>query len=283
MMGPAAKIRDYLDGLSLSVNYGPVGISYAEKKKVTPDIFRFKEDLISISGALKVPYLIMLDNAEQLLAIRGAMFELRNIFQMLQSVDGVRCMLVLSGKETLFADMHSASEPAVRFFWGIELGPLSREETHEALTKPLAGSGVVFDKDCMDRIFDMTGGHPYFVQVFAYNLFSARTGDRITLADLKQNYSRILTYLGKRLFESVYSRTSRNERKILHAFVQSEKTMLSNTEIAQLSGVKSSNLYLKNLSDATTPLLVRVERGRYSLFPPLFAEYIRNLLPGDPV
>jgi len=277
MSGAAVKIREFLEGLSLSVNYGPVGISYSDKKKVNPDMFRFKEDLISISGTLDVPYLIMLDNAEQLLAIKGAIFELRNIFQMIQSADGIRCMLILSGKETLFADMRSASEPAVRFFWGIDLGPFSREETYEAITKPLTGTGIVFEDACMDRIFELTRGHPYFVQVFAYNLFSSKTGVRITVADLEQNFSRILAYLGKRLFESIYSRTSQNERKILQAFVLSHKDLLSNTEIAELSGVKSVNIYLKNLSGSPAPLLSRVERGKYSLFHPLFAEYLKNI------
>lgn len=277
MTGAAARIREFLEGLSLSAHYGPVGISFAEKKRERPDVFRFREDLISIARTIDTPYLIMLDNAEHLLSIKGALFELRNIFQTIQSTDGVRCMLVLSGKESLFADMHSASEPAARFFWGIELGPFSREETREAIIKPLAGTDVVFDDACMDRIYDLTRGHPYFVQVFAYNLFSTRTGDRITPADLEQNHARILSYLGKRLFESVYLRTSRNEKKVLHAFVVSGRDLLSNTEIAELSGVKSTNIYLKNLSGSSTPLLIRIERGKYSLFHPLFVEYLKNI------
>ena len=277
MNGVAAKIQEFLEGLSLSVNYGPIGISYYEKKKVTPNMFKFKEDLISISRTLDTPYLIMLDNAEQLLSIKGAIFELRNIFQMIQSVDNVRCMLILSGKETLFADMRSASEPAVRFFWGIELEPFSREETKEALTKPLKDTDIVFEDACMDKIFDLTQGHPYFVQVFAYNLFSTRTSTRIAVEDLEQNYTRILTYLGKRLFESIYSRVSLNERKVLGAFLNTDKNTLSNSEIAELSGVKSVNIYLKNLSDSATPLLLRVDRGKYTLFHPLFAEYLKTL------
>jgi len=202
---------------------------------------------------------------------------LRNIFQMIQSVDNVRCMLILSGKETLFADMRSASEPAVRFFWGIELEPFSREETKEALTKPLKDTDIVFEDACMDKIFDLTQGHPYFVQVFAYNLFSTRTSTRIAVEDLEQNYTRILTYLGKRLFESIYSRVSLNERKVLGAFLNTDKNTLSNSEIAELSGVKSVNIYLKNLSDSATPLLLRVDRGKYTLFHPLFAEYLKTL------
>jgi hypothetical protein len=196
---------------------------------------------------------------------------------MIQAADQVRCMLVLSGRESLFADMRSASEPAARFFWGIELSPFSREETHEAIEKPLAGTGVLFDSACMDRIFDLTQGHPYFVQVFAYNLFSVRAGDRITPADLENNYPRILAYLGKRMFMGVYARASANERKILHAFAASRRDVMTNSEIAALSRVKSTNIYLKNLSESPAPLLVRAGRGRYSLFHPLFAEYLKNI------
>ncbi len=219
----------------------------------------------------------MLDNAEQLLAIKGAIFELRNIFQMIQSIDNIRCMLILSGKETLFADMRSASEPAVRFFWGIELGPFTIEEMKEAIEKPLKDTSIVFEGECTEKIYELTLGHPYFVQVFAYNLFSNRAGDIITRKDLEQNYSRILTYMGKRLFESIYSRASMNERKILCAFLKADTKMLSNPEIAELSGVKSVNIYLKNMSVPTAPVLVRVERGKYALFHPLFKEYLRTI------
>jgi hypothetical protein len=277
MKSPAAKVLEFLEGLSLSVNYGPVGISYYEKKKLAPNMLKFKEDLISISHAIDTPYLIMLDNAEQLLTIKGAIFELRNIFQMIQSVDNVRCMLILSGKETLFADMRSASEPAVRFFWGIELEPFMAEETLEAIEKPLKNSGIIFDDECMKKIFELTHGHPYFVQVFAYNLFSTRSGDRITKKDLEQNYNRILTYMGKRLFNSIYAQASMNERKILCAFLKTDTEMLSNPEIADLSGVKSANIYLKNMSSPTAPVLRRVERGKYALFHPLFKEYLKTI------
>ncbi len=81
------KAKEFLDSLSLSVNYGPIGVSFYERKKATPNTMKFREDLISIYEQIKFPYLIMLDNAEHLLNIKGSIFELRNIFQTTQSVE----------------------------------------------------------------------------------------------------------------------------------------------------------------------------------------------------
>lgn len=271
-----AKAKEFLESLSLSVNYGPIGVSFYERKKATPNTIKFREDLISIHKQIKSPYLIMLDNAEQLLNIKGSVFELRNIFQMLQSMDGVNSMLILSGKETLFSDIHSVSEPAVRFFWGIELREFTYEETKEAIEKPLKNTSINFSEECIWKIHELSQGHPYFVQVFAYNLFSLGK-NKISLNDLESNYSRILDFLGKRLFEGLYRNVSLNERKVILAFTKSEKEILTNVEISELSRVKSVNRYLKTLSELRQPILLKTERGRYNLFHPLFKEYLRQV------
>lgn len=272
-----SRVRDLLETLSFSVQYGPIGISIAERKRANPNIMKFKDDLVSIHRQTKVPYLVMLDNAEYLLRMRGAIFELRNIFQTLQSLDGTPSMLILSGKETLFSDIHSASEPAVRFFWGIELGPFILQETREAIERPLIGTSVKFTEDCVQAIHTLSCGHPYFVQVFAYHLFSLRTSDKITTSDLEHNYPSLMNYLGKRLFGSLYANLSATEREVMGAFSLSDKDVLTNTEIGFLCKVKSVNKHLKVLSELPHPVLSRRERGKYSLFHPLFKEYMRTV------
>ncbi len=275
------KIMEFLEGLSLSVNYGPVGISFYEKKKATPNTIKFRDDLASIHKSIGVPYIIMLDNAEQLLNIKGALFELRNTFQTLQSMEDVNCMLILAGKDTLFSDIVSASEPAVRFFWGIELNPFTYDETKEAIEKPLSGTGVKFSEDCIRKIHEFSEGHPYFVQVFAYNLFALRKADHIAASDIEKNHHTILDFLGKRLFEGLYMKMNAGERRIVSVFVNSSKGILTNSEVLKYSGIRSANKYLKELSEAMHPILLKSERGKYKLFHPLFKEYLRMKKVGE--
>jgi hypothetical protein len=191
-------------------------------------------------------------------------------------MDKVRCMLILAGRESLFSDIRSVSEPAVRFFWAVDLKPFEYNETKEAIKKPLKNSSITFDDDCIRKIHELSQGHPYFVQVFAYNLFSFRENDKITLEDLNKNYSQVLSYVGMRLFDSLYNNISLNEQEVIQGFTKSEKDILSNTEISELTNVKSVNRYLKNLSDMKPAVLIKEDRGRYKLFHPLFKEYLKR-------
>lgn len=275
--GLSTKAKDFLSGLSLSVSYGPIGLDFSKRKGIPPNTVKFKEDLIRIYQEVKCPFLIMLDNAEQLLNIKGSIFEFRNIFQMLQSMDEVRCMLILAGRETLFSDMRSVSEPAVRFFWGIELKPFTYDETKEAIVKPLVKSKIKFDEECVQRVHEISQGHPYFVQVFAYNLYLLRKGNKITLSDLNSNFNSILNFLGKRLFDSLLSIITPRERAVVLAFTKFKKEVVTNTELANVVDVKSINQYLIRLSEIRFPIVIRLERGRYKLFHPLFKEYLKTM------
>lgn len=275
--GLSAKTKDFLSGLSLSASYGPVGIGFTKRKELPPDTIKLRDDLIKVYKEINCPFLIMLDNAEQLLNIKGSIFELRNIFQTLQSMDDVRCMLILSGKETLFSDIRSVSEPAVRFFWGIKLEPFTYEETKEAIEKPLIDSDVSFDEECIKRIHELSQGHPYFVQVFAYNLYMLWERDEITMNDLNSNFNRILNFLGTRLFDSLMNMITPTERNVVMGFAKADKDALTNTELSKLVKVKSINQYLIRLSDLRIPIIIKLERGKYKLYHPLFKEYLRQL------
>ncbi len=276
--GLSAKAKEFLSGISLSTSYGPIGLDFSKRREMPQNTIKFREDLIKIYREVKCPFLIMVDNAEQLLNIKGSVFELRNIFQMLQSMDEVKCMLILAGRETLFSDMRSVAEPAVRFFWGIELKPFTLEETREAIEKPLISSEIKFDEECIRRIHEISQGHPYFVQVFAYNLYTFRKGNEITLSDLNSNFNLILNFLGRRLFDSLLGIITPKERAIVLAFTKFKHDVVTNTELARVAEVKSINQYLIRLSEMQFPIVIRLERGRYRLFHPLFREYLKTMI-----
>ncbi len=279
--GMSAKAKDLLEGMSLAVSYGPIGVGFAKTKDAPPDTIKFKSDMTKIYNEIGCPFIIMLDNAEQLLNIKGALFELRNIFQMIQSMDGVRCMLILSGRETLFSDIRSASEPAARFFWGIELQPFTGSETRDAIEKPLRGTGVKFAEECIAKIQKLTQGHPYFVQVFAYNLYSLRKTDTVTVEDMNLNFGRILSFLGRRIFDSLFANITSVEKEIVLGFGKIDADVATNAEISNASKVKGVNQYLTRLSEMNFPMICKVERGKYKLFHPLFKEYLRMKKVGE--
>jgi Tol biopolymer transport system component len=64
----------------------------------------------------------------------------------------------------------SLLNPALASLPSLELEPFTLEETEETLLRPATGR-LTFDFAAMRRIWQLTSGHPYFVQLFGYLLF----------------------------------------------------------------------------------------------------------------
>ncbi|MBC7262397.1 MAG: PD40 domain-containing protein, partial [Chloroflexi bacterium] len=68
----------------------------------------------------------------------------------------------------------------------------SLEESEELLLKPVKGR-MSYEFEALRRIWQLTSGHPYFVQLFGYVLFAARSGrGRIGLPDVEKAISDVL-------------------------------------------------------------------------------------------
>ena len=55
--------------------------------------------------------------------------------------------------------------PLARYFMSrVELGPLSKDETRDTIIKSLAGTGVAFSAEVIERVFEYTEGHPFEIR-----------------------------------------------------------------------------------------------------------------------
>ncbi|MCK4249243.1 MAG: ATP-binding protein, partial [Candidatus Omnitrophica bacterium] len=134
------KIKRFFDEYQISI--GLPGASLKANKKASPSSLEARDELKRIWNNISqgVPaVIIMMDEAEQLESIEGSLQFLRNIFGRL-SEEKCGYMLVLSGKLTLFKQIKKIHSPLARFFNPITLKELTKEETVEAIEKPLSDS-----------------------------------------------------------------------------------------------------------------------------------------------
>ena len=275
--GLSSKVIDALDTVSLTIKYGGFGVGIKKEEDVTPSTIKFEEDLTKIYKQIDTPFLIMLDNIEEIFRFKGSLFSLRNVFQMLQSIKGnIRCMLIIAGKESLFKDIISVSEPVARFFWAVDLKWFEEDETKEAVLMALKDTGVVFDDDVISIIHEKSEGHPYFVQAISYVLYRNTSSDNVRMKDFTQNYKDVVNFLGFRLFKSLFESVTKTEQSILLGFLKNEKDVVSNKELKKITRMDNVNTFLKRLNEHPIPLVLKEERGRYRLFHPLFKEYLKR-------
>jgi len=74
----------------------------------------------------------------------------------------------------LCAPIKFIGSPFYVFFANISLKPFTREEAEELIDKALKGTGIEFSKADRDFVFEVSGGHPHWLQNACFKLFEKK-------------------------------------------------------------------------------------------------------------
>jgi len=73
-----------------------------------------------------------------------------------------------------------AGSPFYNIFTFVHLGKFSREEAEELIDKYLAGTGITFDQEDREFLWQVSEkGHPYLLQVACFNLFEGKLSGEV--------------------------------------------------------------------------------------------------------
>ena len=202
-----------------------------------------------------------------------AYFTLRNTFQELARRE-CNFSLVMTGPKMLFKDVVDLAEPFTRFFHQFYLGLFTLDGTREAINKRISASKLKlgFSEDAIRLIHEKSKGHPYFVMLIAYELVNLiSTRKRVTQREFDKLWPRIVSLLEKNVFVNRLEEGSEREKEVLLKIAAIDKEWVSPSDIKGISGVTQ---YVSRLEQKG--LLLKKERGLYSLFHPLFKEYLQR-------
>ena len=81
--------------------------------------------------------------------------------------------IMIAGPSELLGELPERQSPFVRLFTGFvnRLEPFTREETKEALSKPLEGTGIEWSDEAIEVVQSESWGHPYLVVCTAEQAF----------------------------------------------------------------------------------------------------------------
>jgi AAA-like domain len=131
-----------------------------------------------------IKIVLILDEAERLFVtdrlaagvLRAALTQNENI------------VAVLAGSSRLLtSDENDPNSPLLNIFTPLLLPPLSKKET-ESLVRELSKQvGVSYEPSALERLYDLSGGIPYYVQIIGYRLIELarlETKDTVTAKDI---------------------------------------------------------------------------------------------------
>jgi hypothetical protein len=210
---------------------------------------------------------------------------LLDVFQSLQRKN-VPFMLALVGLPTLFPKLVEARTFAERMFRVVFLDPLNRDETFQAIKKPMESCPIKIAEESLDKIWETTHGYPYFVQYVCRELYdvwaqSINAGKKPTAIPSME----ITRKLDTDFFSGRWARTTDRQRELLSIVARlpncdSEFSVQEVIEHTINKGLEkpfgSSHVNQMFTSLTESGLIYKNRHGKYSFAVPLLGEFIRR-------
>lgn len=219
---------------------------------------------------------IMVDDIHYLLTEgwKGSLYDLRTDIQTL-SAEGTKYLFVITGPTFIYPEMHVLAEPFTRLFEKFELGNFDLTGTREAITKPLRVDGIPLkiSDDVIEQIHVLTDGHPFFIASMMRDILRTCRKRNLTLEKFEEIRQSLIKHLAKSKFQDDFNKATNAEKMILSRCAKLEEKIFSPSDVKG----KSQTKLFERLSKKE--LLIKLERGKYSLYHPMFAEYLRNIEP----
>ena len=267
----------FFEGFEFTLTFKEFGVKVGRKQADAALQAVFREKLKQIWGKISdsVPAVVLLvDEAEIIEAIPGALMFLREVFSRLGE-EKCGYMLVLSGKLAFPEEMTERFSPLARFFHPVQLKSLSAQECALLLKKELHGTGIAFDDEVAGMAARDSEGHPYVLVAIAYILYEnlPEGEDIVTPRLYNAMQAKITATLGAEFFGVIYRKARPAGAAILREIARQGGE-------AQLSEIIKA---LKKPQGSVSPVvaelveqgaLVRKGRARYALFHGMFKGYL---------
>ncbi|HMK47997.1 MAG TPA: P-loop NTPase fold protein [Methanocella sp.] len=223
-------------------------------------------------GGVKLA-VIMLDDIHYALLGQGnarLLYDLRTAMQTLSAAD-TQYMFIITGPVDLYPVIRDKAEPFTRLFERFDLKPFDIEGTRQLIERPLFTECIrlEIDEAVVYRIYQITGGHPYFLTLAMRDILDMKREGRLTLARFERLRPELIRHFARIKFRDDLGRASNTERKLLFQMA----VFSSAVAPSELDGSGTVRLLDRLVKKE---LVVKVARGKYRLYNPLFREYLKN-------
>ena len=189
-------------------------------------------------------------------------------------------VLVGAGLPQLRGRTGRAKSYAERLFEFPEVGSLSPEHARAALSKPASTEGVEFEESALDRIVEVTGGYPYFLQEWGKHVWDGASASPITLADVESATQLAVASLDESFFRVRFDRLTPAEKRYLRAMAQLGPGPHRSGDIADALQRKVTSLGPVRSKLIEKGMIWSPSHGDTAFTVPLFDEFMQRIMPG---
>ena len=277
MVERMSKFGEWIKSLQPIFAYKGVSLTIERKKIVGEKILH--DNLNKIWENTKQDYsaiVLLIDEAEALENIEGALPFLRDVFQRLSAT--ANYMVVLCGKLNFKERMAESFSPLNRFFPTTELFELKDKEIREYVNKKLKSVNVEITNQVLNELAKTSEGHPYVVVSMCYTIFkSLGDGNKITEEVFKRALPLIKGRLEQDYFISLFHPlTPRGKKTLLEIAKNLDKLDFTFKEAVSFFDLEGNQVspYIQELW--RKGCINKPKRGHYEIFHTLFLNFLKE-------
>lgn len=210
-------------------------------------------------------------------------YPLSTLLDLFQSIQrkGIPYMLLLTGLPTLFPKLVEARTYAERMFHVVTLNRLELQDCRDAITKPIETFPAKFTQAGIDRICEVSGGYPYFVQFICRESFDlVLRGDSVDEA----RFQSIVAKLDTDFFAGRWARATDRQRDLMCLIAQlpnaenefSVQEIVEESKVSSDKSFSSSHVNQMLVSLVGAGLIFKNRHGRYAFAVPLLSHFINR-------
>lgn len=268
---PNAKLRDrWQPGIDV-----PAATGRADSGDIEIDLVELFTDAAAIATDVGTGIAVFVDEMQDVgpadaSALCAACHELSQL--------GAPLIVVGAGLPHLPAVLSASKSYSERLFRYTRIDRLERAAADRALTAPAAREDVDFEPAALTRLYELSGGYPYFVQAYGKAAWDSAPASPVTEHDVLVAAPEAEAELAVGFFGSRYDRATPAEREYMRGMAELSGTdgPVSTSDIAKSLGRKPSSLSPARDSLIKKGLIYSGERGTVAFTVPHFGRYLRT-------
>ncbi len=284
MKGAGAKVRHGLSVLrnflgTIKVSFGGVGFELepATGQADSGDLqFDLTELLVAVAEAAaerEMGVVLLIDEIQYVTEPEfGALVMALHRIQQL----GLPLAMAGAGLPTLPGLAGEAKSYAERLFTYPVIGALSKEASVLAIRRPFLDAGVEVEDSAADTVYRRSGGYPYFIQEWGYQLWNFVEGGPVTATDAEMVDEIVSRQLDGNFFRVRMERLTPSEKSFLRAMSQIGGERIRMADISRNLGISVNALGPRRSSLVKRGMIYSPSHGLVAFTVPLFDEFLRR-------
>lgn len=189
--------------------------------------------------------------------------------------------LVGTGLPQLPGLMVEAKSYAERLFAYPRIGHLTDTAAREALVGPASDCGVRFEAAALDRMIELSGCYPAFIQAYGKEVWNMAPASPITLADVESAEPLVIAKLDDEFFHARFEKATPSERRYMAAMADlGEGPYRTRDVVERLGGHSGASTHRDAL--IKKGLIFSPDFGLIDFTVPHFSPFMRRRYPFEP-